>query len=189
MRIAIIIGSVRRGRQSDQVCLYLEKALNQLKGVETKVLDLKDYNLPIYTDKWVNQDPQPVALLAFSKELKKADAIILASPEYHGSYTGVLKNALDHYWKEFARKPIGVVATGSGRFGGINASSHMQQLILALGAYPMPYKLLVPYVEQAFGEDGLPKEELLDKNIKKFVDEFFWFASALVNHKNVVVKG
>lgn len=184
MQIAIILGSVRTGRQSDQVCHYLAKALDQEKNIEAKLLDLADYDLPIYKEKWADQDPPPKGLYEFSLELKQADAIILASPEYHGSYTGVLKNALDHYWKEFARKPIGVVATGSGKFGGVNASTHMQQLILSLGAYPMPFKLLIPFIEDAFDENGTPINEKLKQNIHKFIKEFTWFASALVTYKD-----
>jgi NAD(P)H-dependent FMN reductase len=64
------------------------------------------------------------------EKLDQADASVFLSPEYHGSYSGALKNAVDYFSTEFRRKPIGVVAVGAGRMGGINASTEMQQLVL-----------------------------------------------------------
>ncbi|RMG22379.1 MAG: NADPH-dependent oxidoreductase [Bacteroidetes bacterium] len=179
MRIAIILGSVRQGRQTDQACRYLLQELRKQEA-ETRLLDLADYELPIYKESWEEQAQPQQALASFGQALAEADALILASPEYHGSYTGVLKNALDHYWKEFYRKPIGVMATGSGRFGGLNASTHLQQLVLSLGAFPMPFKLLVPYVNEAFDEQDQPLSEALIGNIQRFIEEFLWFARAIV---------
>lgn len=186
MNIAIILGSVREGRRTEQVCLYLQEELNREVGVEAHLMDLASYELPILTDRWAEQDPPPRDLATFSAQLKAADGIILASPEYHGSYTGVLKNALDHFWKEFKRKPMGVVATGSGQYGGINASLHMQQLILHLGGYPLPYKLLVPHVNRAFDEEGIPLTEGLIKTTRNFIQEFMWFVGAIAKAKQPV---
>jgi len=118
-----------------------------------------------------------------SQSLKQADALLFVSPEYHGSYTGVLKNAVDHYREEFARKVIGVVCTGSGKFGGINASTQLQQLILSLGAFPMPRKLIVPFIQEAFDEDIQPLSLRLEKECKGFVEEFLWFSRAITKAK------
>ena len=144
MQIAIIIGSVREGRYTDKVAHFLHDQLALKPEVHPHIWDLAQDEVPILTNRWAKQEDPHENLPLMSQFLKTADGIILCSPEYHGSYSGVLKNAIDHFWKEFYRKPMGVVATGSGRFGGINASSEMQQLILSLGAFPMPTKLLVP---------------------------------------------
>jgi len=183
MRIVLIIGSVREGRQTDKIGKYLAKKFEQYEDVTCEILDLANLDIPILTARWEKQEDPPQILPHISNKLKHADAVVLCSPEYHGSYSGVIKNAIDHYWKEFQRKPMGVVATGSGRFGGINASTEMQLLILSLGAFPMPYKLLVPYIQKIFDEDGEPNEEFLVKNTQRFVEEFLWFASALIQAK------
>jgi NAD(P)H-dependent FMN reductase len=106
--------------------------------------------------------------------------MILVSPEYHGSFSGVLKNALDFYWAEFKKKPIGVVTTGSGKMGGINASTQMQHVILSLGAYPLPTKLLIPEIQHAFNDQYEPLREDIIKNSDRFLNEFTWFANAIV---------
>ena len=181
MKVAIIIGSVREGRKTHHVAEYLASQMEGQGLWEVDMLDLEDHDLPVLKDRWKDQVPRDVSLVEFSQRLTKAEAIIFVSPEYHGSYSGVLKNAVDHFWSEFKRKPIGVVATGSGRFGGINASTEMQQLILSLGAYPMPKKLLVPFVRRAFDEDNQPVEERLAQEVEKFLTEFTWFSQALIS--------
>lgn len=180
MHIALILGSVRDGRKSNRVAQHLLTLLQEVPEVTTSLLDLATWQLPLLTDRW-SQSPEPnPQLAAFSLELSRADGIILISPEYHGSYTGVLKNAIDHFWNEFKKKPIGVVSTGSGRFGGINASSEMQNLVLSLGAFPMPTKLIVPFVHQTYAEDATPTDERSSKDASTFIEEFVWFSNALL---------
>ncbi|MDX2250456.1 MAG: NAD(P)H-dependent oxidoreductase [Bacteroidia bacterium] len=187
MKVVIILGSIREGRKTHRVAHYLVKMLNEQPGVETILLDLESHELPLLKDRWAEQETVNPVLADFSAQLKAADALIFVSPEYHGSYTGVLKNAVDHFWKEFSHKPIGVVATGSGKFGGINASTEMQLLILSLGAFPMPYKLLVPNVNRLFGETDEPLDEFFLKSVNKFVAEFCWFAEALVKARQAQI--
>ena len=179
LKIAIILGSIREGRQTHHVANYLGERLNASGQAAARVLDLEEYDLPILTNRWRQQsDPAP-GQPDFSRALFESDGIVLASPEYHGSYTGVLKNALDHFWQEFNRKPMAVVATGSGRFGGINASSEMQQLILSLGAFAMPHKLLVPHVNKVFDEAGQPIDEAFVRAAAAFIEELLWFTEAI----------
>ena len=184
MNILIISGSVRTGRKSHDVAVELQKRLIGHGLIDTHVLDLAAYNLPVLEEKYlVGSTDMPKGLAEIQQMLDRADAMIFLSPEYHGSYSGALKNAVDYFWKEFHRKPIGVVAAASGRFGGINASTDMQQLVLSLGAFPMPYKLLIPMVQNAFDENGKITDELLSKNFDRFIIEYAWFAEAITERK------
>ena len=181
MKLAIIVGSVREGRQTHKIAHYLHQKLEEIPNVSPQLLDLASFDLPMLKDRWERQNPQPAILREFSDYLRAADAMLFVSPEYHGSYSGVLKNALDHYWKEFERKPIGVVCTGSGPMGGINASTQLQLLILAIGAYPSPKKLLIPHINKSFGKDNHLISEKLKNQTRLFLDEFLWFARALTH--------
>lgn len=149
----------------------------------TSIIDLAEYNLPVLEEQYNGQDNNIPALASIQQSLDTADAIIFLSPEYHGSYSGALKNAVDYFSAEFKRKPIGVVAVGAGRMGGINASTEMQQLVLSLGAYPMPYKLLVANVQSVFEETGQVKDEFFSKSMDRFVSEFIWLAEAIRDKK------
>ena len=184
MNILIISGSVRTGRKSHDVAVELQKRFIGHGLMDTHILDLAAYSLPVLEEKYLpGSDAMPEGLAEIQEQLDKADAMIFLSPEYHGSYSGALKNALDYFWKEFARKPIGVVAVASGKFGGINASTEMQQLVLSLGGFPMPFKLLIPTVQHVFDEEGKLIDEFLSKSFDKFVHEYAWFAEAIADRK------
>ena len=182
MKCAIILGSIRIGRQSHKIAYYLEQKLRS-RGIEVTMIDLAEHPLPMMEEDNGRLRTPADDISIIGEQLKEADAVILVSPEYHGSFSGVLKNALDFYWAEFKKKPIGVVTTGSGRMGGINASSQMQHVILSLGAYPLPTKLLIPEIRHAFNENYEPLRDDVIKNTEKFLNEFAWFSNAIVKAK------
>lgn len=177
----MLLGTVREGRQSHRAAFYVAKSLKK-RGIEPDLIDLAKFPLPVFgTDEKSGEEAlKNIELISF--RLQEADALIFVSPEYHGSFSGALKNALDHFWPEFQRKPIGVVATSSGRMGGINASTQLQHVILSLGAFPLPYKLLVSDIPHAFDDFFEPENEQIIRMTNKFLDEFLWFAEAL-HHK------
>lgn len=181
MKIAIILGSIREGRQTHLIVNYLNQLLNEMDGITSTILDLGTFDLPILSDQWSKQENPAPAFVKFSEALLDSDGIVLASPEYHGSYSGVLKNAVDHFWQEFSRKPMAVVATGAGKYGGINGSIQMQHLILSLGAFAMPQKLLVPHVNKVFDVQGIPTQPELVKQVNTFIGELVWFIRAIAS--------
>lgn len=182
MKIAILLGSTRIGRQSHKIARYVDGAL-RARGVTTDLIDLAEDPLPILEDR-AGRTPQLQAKIdGLSARLHRADAMVFVTPEYHGSFSGVLKNALDYFWEEFGRKPIGVVAVASGKLGGINASTQLQHVVLSLGGFALPTKLLVPEVQNVFDESLQIKNEGVVKETTRFLDEYLWFARAIVQAK------
>ncbi|AUX44583.1 FMN reductase [Sorangium cellulosum] len=182
MKIAIVLGSVRAGRQSHKVAYYLEKKLRE-RGVAADLIDLAEDPLPVL-DERAGRHPQVQAKVeSLSARLHAADALLFVTPEYHGSFSGALKNALDYFWEEFNKKPIGVVAASAGKMGGINASTQLQHVVLSLGAFALPTKLLVPEVQGVFDDALQIKSEGVAKLATRFLDEFLWFAGAIVQAK------
>ncbi|MBX7044486.1 MAG: NAD(P)H-dependent oxidoreductase [Ignavibacteria bacterium] len=188
LNLAIIIGSVRTGRQSHKAAYYLEKKFKEYKDINVKIVDLINYEVPILEERLSRTENPPASAKEASEILDKSDAIILVSPEYHGGISGVLKNFLDYFLKEITRKPIGVVTASGGKFGGINASHEIQKLILAIGSYPMPKKFLVPFVHQSFDDEYNPLNEETAKGAEAFISEFVWFANTITNGKNSFTK-
>lgn len=118
-----------------------------------------------------------------SEQLQQADALLLVTPEYHGSFSGVLKNALDYFWAEFTKKPTGVVAISAGKLGGINAATQLQHVVLSLGAFALPTKWLVPEVQLAFDDAFQRLQAQVERTATAFLDDFLWFAQALQRAK------
>ncbi len=178
-KITILYGAIREGRLSIRAARAVEKALNASGMAVVTLIDIRQYNIPVMTAR-LKDDAHPAAgILEISKALESADGIVFVSPEYNNSYSGALKNVVDYFTWEWSKKPIGVVTASNGRQGGINASTLIQLLILALNAYPMPYKLLVPEIQNALDEDGNPLHEIMQKNLEHFVTEFLWFTDAI----------
>ncbi|HWV69451.1 MAG TPA: NADPH-dependent FMN reductase [Chitinophaga sp.] len=186
MKIAILIGSIRQGRQSQKIAHYLQKKLTD-RGLDTDLVDLAQTQLPMLEER-VGIHPQlPQVVKDLSIRLHAADALIFVTPEYHGSFSGVLKNALDYFSSEFSRKAIGIVTVSAGKLGGINAATQLQQVILSVGAYALPVKLLVPEVYGAFTDTQELTSEHTAKSAARFLDEFYWLASAVYEKKKAAV--
>lgn len=180
MRISIICGSIRPERQTIKVAKYLEKQLLQ-RGINVELLDLLKVPLPLLGNYNSEEETQNTAVIG--SLLRSSDAILFVSPEYHGSFSGIIKNAIDHFWMEFHRKPIAVATASSGKMGGINASVQLQHVILSVGAYPLPLKFLCPEIQLSFDETNKPQNKTMMEASKKFLDELIWFANALISAK------
>ena len=182
MRVAIILGSIRVGRQTHKIAYYLENKLQE-REVEADMIDLLHYQLPLMEER-AGRNPEQLPVVAeVGEKLKAADAMILVTPEYHGTFSGVLKNAIDYYWNEFKKKPVGVVTATNGKMGGINASTQLQHVILSMGSFAHPLKLLVPDVQQAFDDAFQPLNDEVVAKSARFLDEFLWFAEAITAAK------
>jgi azobenzene reductase len=179
LKISIVIGSVRIGRQTHKTGQYLAKRLSEKEGVAVTILDLLEYNFPVMEERLGLHPNPPARLEEFSNKLKESDAIVLVSPEYNGSYSGALKNVLDYFGKEFKRKVMGVVTDSAGDFAGISASYQLLLFISKMGAIPSPVKLMVPQVQKAFDEAGNPVDERTSKGTEAFIEELLWLTKAL----------
>lgn len=183
-KITILYGAVREGRLSIRAAIALQTALTNSGLAEVTLIDIKDYNLPVMENRLKDMENPPAGLIEISNKLSSADGIIFVTPEYNNSYSGALKNAIDYFTKEWAKKPIGIACGSNGKMGGVNASNLLQLLVLGIGAFPMPYKLLVPELDKSLAEDGTPQNDIMAKNLNRFVEEYLWFVEAICTQKN-----
>ena len=176
MHIEIVSGSPRKGSVTHRVVLFLQKYLSENTTHAIKVIDVRDWNLNVLQQqvyKSVESTPSPFQPLAM--RMFNADAFILVSPEYNGSYTPALKNLFDHFPKQ-SHKAFGIVTASQGVLGGVRASQQLQLLINALFGIGSPYMLITPQVEKKFDEEGNLTEAGFQKSIDLFITEFLWLA-------------
>jgi azobenzene reductase len=183
MKIAVVLGTTRMGRQSEKVANELVSRLQAHPDLSIRFLDIAKYPFPVFEERIRLHPNPPEGLKVFSRELTEAEGIIFVIPEYNGSLPGTFKNAFDHFYAEYKRKPIGVVCASDGKFAGVQASVQLQTLILHVFAYPMPTKLLVPFVDKAFDETGKLTDESVSKGMERFITEYKWFAEAIINQQ------
>jgi NAD(P)H-dependent FMN reductase len=130
LKIAIILGSTRPGRQSEAVAHWVYEIAKKRNDAEFELVDIKDFNLPLL------DEAIPPSMGQYSKDHTKKwaakidtfDAFVFVTPEYNHSMPGALKNALDYIYKEWNDKAAGFVSYGSA--GGARA---VEQLRLIMG--------------------------------------------------------
>lgn len=183
MKISILYGAVRPTRKSFRCALALEAALHHTGRCQPMILDLQDFNLPVMHERYFEMKEPPAAVEALHLALEQSDGLVFLSPEYNGSYSGALKNAVDYFRPEFSKKPIGVATASSGKFAGINASHHLQALVLHIGGYGLPRKWMVAEVEKSIAEDGAVQSEAVAKELAGFAEEVVWITEAVVARK------
>ncbi len=179
MKIEIIAGSPRKDSVTFRVALFLHKYFSEHTQHHVGIIDVRDWDVPAFLQNaWSSPDKAPKALLPLAQRMFAAEAFILVSPEYNGSYAAAMKNLLDHFPKQ-TRKPFGIVTASTGAMGGIRASQQMQLLINALFGIASPYMLIVPMVQNKFDADGNLTDDTFAKSIDLFVKEYIWLAESI----------
>ena len=184
MHISILSSSTRVHRQSHRVALALQQFITSGTEHTAEVLDLADYHFPMLEEVLHKHPNPPEGLLDFAERIRRSDAHLFVSPEYNGSYTAALKNAVDYLKeREFSQKVVGVASVTSGALGGIRAALSMQQLVLGISGYPIPQMLTVGNVAQRFDEEGALLDPIFEKNIRTFLSHFLWLAEAVTEKR------
>ena len=181
--IPVILGTVRRNRESSKVAKFALDCLREFDCVKTELLDLKEMDLPMMEERLRFRNDAPPGVIAFSETIKQADAIVIVTPEYSGGYPGVLKNALDYLKDEYRRKPFGIITVSAVETGGILCLAALRQVVLALGGIPIPASLLIARVQESFDSQGKPSAPGMAKRAKVFFDELLWFTEAFAAQK------
>ena len=145
---------------------------------------MKDWELPAVQSVFVSVDRTPEEFKPLTERIFNADAFILVTPEYNGSYSPAMKNLLDHFPKQH-HKPFGIVTASPGVLGGIRASQQLLQLVPALFGIASPYLLIVPAIDKKFDEQGNLIDPGFEKNVHNFISEFLWLAENIVKEKEV----
>jgi NAD(P)H-dependent FMN reductase len=182
MRIVIISGSPRGNSVTHRVALHLQNFIKTHSEHQTDILDLREIEMPQLQSVFTSVDSTPEAYRPVAKKMFAADAFILVSPEYNGSYSAALKNLLDHFPKQH-RKVFAIATASPGGLGGVRAALQLQELIFALFGIGSPYMLVTPQVDKKFDAQGNLLEEGFQKSIETFVNEFLWLAERVVDEK------
>jgi NAD(P)H-dependent FMN reductase len=152
--ISIISSSIREDRKSHFVALYFQQYLNENQLASTEIVDLKEYNFPIFESTLKKQKHPSEGALGFAQKIKSSDGVIIVTPEYNGGYPASLKNAIDLLYEEWEHKPIGIATVSSGPFGGSQALVSLQFKLWKMKALTIPAMFSVPMVEKAYDAKG-----------------------------------
>ncbi len=170
--ITILSSSIRRERKSHRVALYFQTYLQENNLATVEILDLKEYNFPIFEDTIKTLQNPSAKVLDFAEKINKAEGIIIVTPEYNGSFPASLKNAIDLLYDEWHNKPISISTVSSGIFGGTQALVALQFILWKIGALTVTNMFPVPNVAKTFDENGMALQKTeTDKLTEIFLAE------------------
>ncbi|WP_435364387.1 NADPH-dependent FMN reductase [Haloarchaeobius sp. DYHT-AS-18] len=157
--VIAICGSLRDESYTHKALEYVLDAAAD-RGATTELVDLREYDLPVFdADHDSAGDADQLAAT-----VQAADAVVLGTPMYHGSYSSPLKTALDYCgFDEFEDKTVGLLAVAGGHFP-VTALEHLRSVCRALNAWVVPHQAVIPSAYEAFDDD-----ELVDDGLEKRV--------------------
>ena len=165
IKVVGIIGSLRQGSYS---ALALKEAVTRVEalGATVEILDLREMQLPFCNGGDEYPDYPDVEILR--EKVKAADALILATPEYHGSVSGVMKNALDLMsFEHLSEKVTGMISVLGGQSNS-NALNELRIIIRWVHGWVIPEQIAIGQAWQAFDKEGKLKDEKLSQRFDTF---------------------
>jgi FMN reductase len=160
--IALIVGSVRDGNFTKKAVNLVADELRRREGVTVNVIDLADHVLPL-PGRTLAESTAPHLQAA----VRRATGLVVATPEYHGSYSSVIKLAIDNlgYPSGIGGKPVALLGVAAGVIGAIKALEHLRSVLSHVGGIVLPMPVSVARVNTVFDDAG----NCLDPAVEKLV--------------------
>jgi len=168
-RILAFSGSARRDSLNRKF-LAVAVAATQAAGGEVTVIDPNDCELPLYHGDREDSAGLPANAVKLIEAIARHDGLLIASPEYNGMITPLLKNTLDWCTRgddnPFEGKVAAVISASPGAFGGVRSLKMAQALLQHLGAIVVPGQTVLAQADKAFDANGALKDERAAKSLR-----------------------
>ena len=187
IRIGLLSGSLRKGSYNSQLAAYVAKVTAEGGDVEIDTISLAELDLPMFSED-LEAAEFPSSALELKERMIACDAFLVASPEYNGSISGALKNAID--WASrpregeaplacFKGKVGGLLAASPGAIGGLRGLRHVRQILTQLHVVVVPAEFALGTSHEAFDDSGAIKDENAAKFASNVGSEVVRIARAL----------
>jgi len=179
LKIQIIVSSTRENRFGETVGTWFTGIASSRDDMDVEMLDLRDYPMPFFNEPMspsgghYAEEAKP-----WAEKIAQADGFVIVAAEYNHGPTAVLKNALDHLYREWNNKPVGFVSYGGGA-GGARAVQQLRLNSIELQMAPIRDAVVIPMARTAFDENGQPKNDALNDRATALLNQLIWWARAL----------
>jgi chromate reductase, NAD(P)H dehydrogenase (quinone) len=176
IRILAFAGSLREHALSKRVLKTAIKGAIRA-GAEVTYVDLRDYPMPIYNLDDHEKNGFDEHALRLQGLFTQNDGFLIATPEYNGSLSAALKNAIDWVSRPsdlyprsavFTGKFAAMMASSPGSLGGVRSLSHLRGVLTSISVNVLPQEIAVPFAEDKFAGDD---EEMIDEALKVRLEE------------------
>lgn len=173
MQITIVAGSNRKDAASTKLLRFIAAGMQQ-RGFVVEFIDLYETPVPLYAPDDEQQSPDVVRLI---RAVNEADGLVFGTPEYHGSISGVLKNALDYLGSGVVSGKPALSVSAAGGAVGVASLTQLQAILRNLHAVNSPEWISLGGHQQRFAEGGAPADDNVKARVERALD---LFASLLV---------
>ena len=178
-----VLGVAGSMRQESYSTRALKMVLEEAKkyNAESYMLELRKINLPLYDPSEITPDEfssnnNNLVLERITTSLRWADVFVLASPDYHGSMSGGMKNFLDYFWEVFAGKTFGYIVASHEK--GLTVADQMRTAVRQCYGWSMPYNISING-EKDFDSKGNLVNSALAKRIKMLARDLVTYGTLI----------
>lgn len=175
MQFLLFAGSLRKHSFNKKLVNIAHAYLDD-QGIANIVLDLVDLAAPVYNEDIETSTGVPQSIDALAEHIKKADALIIATPEYNGSISSPLKNTVDWLSRckpmPLASKHLLLLSTSPGKFGGVRGIWHSRVPFEILGVHVFPTMFSLEFADKQFDSADILLDKAVDERLKKIVNQF-----------------
>lgn len=174
--IPIVLGTAREGRRSEKAARYVLEQAKSYGQFETELLDVRDF---VGTGKTEAMPEERAG--KWQEIMKKADGLIIVSPEYNHGYPGELKLMLDQLYEEYNRKPVAICGVSAGNLGGGRMAEMLRICLIELQMVPIRNAVYFSNIKNLFDDAGAIKDSPFGDRLKTLFDELVWYSRALAS--------
>ncbi len=174
LRALTLSGSVRVDSSNSRLANAVGNKLS-LSGADVTNIDLLNYPLELFSEDSEAANGEPDAAVMLAQMFAQADIIFIASPEYNGSVSPLLKNTIDWVSRQksgpYKNATFGIGAASPGKMGGVGGLGHLREILNKLGALVIPLTLGVGSSFNAFTENGEFVEDIIARRADNLVTQ------------------
>ncbi|WP_437800660.1 NADPH-dependent FMN reductase [Sorangium sp. So ce693] len=179
LKVAIILGSTRPGRNGEAVAKWVHDVAAKKGGADYELVDIKDFDLPLL------DEPAPPSMGQYTKPHTKAwaakidsfDAFVFVTPEYNHGTSGALKNAIDYLYKEWNNKAAGFVSYGSA--GGSRAVEQLRLVMAELQIADVRAQVMLSLFDDFENFSVFKPRPRHEKSVGALLDQLIAWAGAM----------
>ena len=163
LKIVIVVGSVRPGNYTSRAVALVADELGKDPDVAADIIDPARLELP---PPGVN--PESSVARDLQERVQAASGVVLATPEYHGSFSSVIKLVIENlgFPSALRGKPVALLGVAAGSIGAIKSLEQLRGVCAHVGAIALPLPVSVANVQKAFDADGNPTDPAVEKRVR-----------------------
>ena len=164
VRIVVINGSVRPGNYTHMASAYVIDELRKHPEVQVEEVNPAEFNLP-----FPGTDPNSPATRKLQKIVSEATGVILVTPEYHGSFSSVMKLVIENlgFPSVLAGKPVALLGVAAGSIGAIKSLEHLRGVVSHVGGIALPLPISIAHVQKVFDSQGHILEPAVEQAVRQ----------------------